>query len=313
VPDEPISVAGARGQTVKWIANFDNQFEGMISARQALAESRNAATVWVATQIGIDSVLRTAENAGIHSRLQPYATTALGASEVTLVELANAYRRMAGGMPGEPHAIEKIQHTRGEVIYSYQRPCCLTAASDFGLSMIQEGLRGAVRIPSGTAHALDSYAFPIPVMGKTGTTNNYRDALFVGSTFGPDGITVAVRIGFDDNRSLGARETGALAALPVFREIILKIYQEKLVGPAPRFPREMEENIDAYLRGDLPQKVVTGFADPLGAKKFAADGRTSCLAKQALLPTFRCELASDQKYSIYGSKNESGRLIFANE
>jgi len=313
VPDEPISVAGARGQAVKWIANFDNQFEGMISARQALAESRNAATVWVAIQIGIGSVLRTAENAGIRTKLQPYATTALGASEVTLLELANAYRRMAGGMPGEPHAIEKIQHTRGEVVYSYKRPCCLTAGSDFGLSMIQEGLRGVVRIPSGTAHALDSYAFPIPVMGKTGTTNNYRDALFVGSTFGPDGITVAVRIGFDDNRSLGARETGALAALPVFREIILRIYQEKLVGPAPRFPLEMEENIDAYLRGDLPQKVVTEFADPLGRMKSAADGRTACLAKQVLLPTTRCELPSDQQYSIYGSKNESGRLIFANE
>jgi penicillin-binding protein 1A len=262
VPDEPISVDGADGGTTKWIANFDSQFEGMIPARQALAESRNAAAVWLTGQIGIGSVLRTAQDVGIRTKLQPYVSTALGASEVTLVELANAYRMMAGGMAGEPHVIDKIRQTRGEVVYSYHWPCCFASVHDFGLSMIQEGLRGVVRIPSGTAHALDSYAFPIPVMGKTGTTNNYRDALFVGSTFGPNGITVAVRIGFDDNRSLGAKETGALAALPVFREIILKVYQEKLVGPAPRFPVEIEENIDAYLKGRVPAEGCDRVRDP---------------------------------------------------
>jgi membrane peptidoglycan carboxypeptidase len=170
-----------------------------------------------------------------------------------------------------------------------------------------------VRIPSGTAHALDSHAFPVAVMGKTGTTNNFRDALFVGSTFGPNGITVAVRIGFDDNRSLGANESGALAALPVFREIMLKVYQEGLVGSAPRFPVEMEENIDAYLRGDLAPKDATAFANPLGVPRFADDGTKQCSAKVILLPTYRCELPGDQRYTIYRSKNESGRSIFTNE
>ncbi len=77
-------------------------------------------------------------------------------------------------------------------------------------------------MPSGTAHTLNPSIFPIAVMGKTGTTNEFRDALFVGSTFGPEGITVAVRIGFDDNRSLGAKETGGRVALPVFRELMLQ-------------------------------------------------------------------------------------------
>ena len=81
-------------------------------------------------------------------------------------------------------------------------------------------------------------------MGKTGTTNEFRDALFVGSTYGPQGITVAVRIGFDDDRPLGEKETGARAALPIFREIMLRVYQDGLVGPAPQFPREIEEGID---------------------------------------------------------------------
>ncbi len=113
--------------------------------------------------------------------------------------------------------------------------------------MIQEGLRGVVRLPDGTAHSLDGRDFPVPVMGKTGTTSDFRDALFVGSTYGTEGITVAVRIGFDDNRTLGEKETGGRAALPIFREIMLRVYQDKLVGPAPHFPRDIEEGIDAYL------------------------------------------------------------------
>ena len=104
-----------------------------------------------------------------------------------------------------------------------------------------------IRLRGGTAHSLDGGAFPIPVMGKTGTTSDFRDALFVGSTYGRQGITVAVRIGFDDNRSLGRGETGGRTALPVFREIMMRIYQDTLVGAVPRFPREMESRIDAYL------------------------------------------------------------------
>jgi membrane carboxypeptidase/penicillin-binding protein len=101
-------------------------------------------------------------------------------------------------------------------------------------------------------------------MGKTGTTNQFRDALFVGSTYGPEGITVAVRIGFDDNRSLGSDETGARVALPVFREVMLKAYGEKLVGRAPRFPAEMEQHIDAFLEnGLMVTAAVTEVISPL--------------------------------------------------
>ena len=88
-------------------------------------------------------------------------------------------------------------------------------------------------------------------MGKTGTTNEFRDALFVGSTYGPEGITVAVRIGFDDNRSLGPKETGDRVALPVFKEITLRVYRERLAGPVPKFPAQMEQSINSYLDGDL--------------------------------------------------------------
>jgi membrane carboxypeptidase/penicillin-binding protein len=69
----------------------------------------------------------------------------------------------------------------------------------------------------------------------------------VGSTYGASGITVAVRIGYDDNRPLGQRETGGRTALPIFRDIMLRVYEAQLVGQAPRFPREIEDGIDQYL------------------------------------------------------------------
>jgi membrane peptidoglycan carboxypeptidase len=247
VPDEPISVPDRAKQTTKWISNYDGQFKGMIPLREALAESRNAVAIWIATQVGIKKVLQTSRSLGIRTPLQPYATTALGASEVSLLELANAYRTMASGILAEPHVIQKILRDSGNVALDNEHGRPQTNVNDDALALIQEGLRGVVRMPTGTAHALDSRGFPIAVMGKTGTTNDFRDALFVGSTYGPEGITVAVRIGFDDNRSLGPKETGGRVALPVFKEIMLNVYRKKLAGPVPEFPPEMEQSISTYL------------------------------------------------------------------
>jgi penicillin-binding protein 1A len=258
VPDEPIGVTDRGEQGTKWISNYDDQFKGMIPLREALAESRNAVAIWITEQIGIASVLETSRSLGVRTPLQPYATTALGASEVNLLELANAYRTMASGILAQPYVIRKILRDSGEVVADSENRESPVDVADTALSLIQEGLRGVVRIPTGTAHTLDASGFPIAVMGKTGTTNEFRDALFVGSTYGPIGITVAVRIGFDDNHSLGPNETGGRVALPVFKEIMLKVYGEKLVGPVPQFPPRMEQAINDYLTGgslakaDLP-------------------------------------------------------------
>jgi penicillin-binding protein 1A len=250
VPDEPIGVPDAEKQSTKWISNYDEQFRGMIPVREALAESRNAVAIWLTEQIGIASVLGTSRSLGVKTRLQPYATTALGASEVNLLELANAYRTMASGILAEPYLIRKIVGDSGETAVDEKHRWAPVDVDESALALIQEGLRGVVRIPTGTAHALDSSGFPIAVMGKTGTTNEFRDALFVGSTFGPEGITIAVRVGFDDNRSLGPQETGGRVALPVFKEIMLRVYRDKLVGPAPEFPAQIEQRISDYLKGD---------------------------------------------------------------
>jgi penicillin-binding protein 1A len=313
VPDEPISVATTGDQPVKWISNFDGEFKGIIPVRQALAESRNAVAIWIVQQIGIDSVLKTARDVGIRTLLHRYDTTALGASEVTLLELANAYRRMASGIAAEPYVIASIEHSGGEVVYSHPSPCCVKNEYGLELSLIQEGLRGVVRLPSGTAHALDAQSFPIPVMGKTGTTNNYRDALFVGSTYGRDGITVAVRIGFDDNRSLGAMETGGRAALPVFREVMLKTYQAKLAGPVPTFPVDMEKNIQSYLSGELTRKEAKRFFHPPDAMGAEENSVRSCHAAGSVLTTNVCELRLPPTASVYQHIDAHGRTVFTNE
>ena len=306
VPDEPISVHTSAGQPPKWISNFDNQFKGIIPVRQALAESRNAVAIWIVQHIGIDSVLKTARDLGIRTSLHRYDTTALGASEVTLLELANAYRMMASGIRAEPYVIAKIERRGGDAIYNHPLPCCSINESGLELSLIQEGLRGVVRIPSGTAHSLDARAFPIPVMGKTGTTNNYRDALFIGSTYGPDGITVAIRIGFDDNRTLGGMETGGRAALPVFREVMLNTYQAKLVGPAPSFPADMEKNIAAYLSGAVTEEEAARLLN-------SPDRIGFCRPTGTFLPSRACESPLVPLPVVYRHTDGRGRIVFTNE
>jgi len=257
VPDEPISVPSGNRNAEKFISNYDGKFEGMIPLRVGFAESRNAVAIWMAQQIGIESVLRTAQQIGIHSTLQPYITTALGASEVTLLELASAYRTIASGTFHEPHLVREVSSAAtveepGAEYLSHHE-----SVNPDALALLQEGMRGVVRLPTGTAHALDAKNFPIAVMGKTGTTSDFRDALFAGSTYGEGGITVVVRIGFDDNRTLGKGETGARVALPVFREIMLAFYGGKLGGVVPSFPLDMEDRISLYLH---PAPVVPAAA-----------------------------------------------------
>jgi penicillin-binding protein 1A len=271
VPDEPISVPTGRASPPKWIANYDGRFKGLIPIREALAESRNAVAIWITTQIGIDAVLKTSRSLGVQTPLQRYPTTALGASEVNLLELATAYRTIASGFVAQPYVIRRIvRQPSDEISANEPHETPRPIGDGASLSLIQEGLRGVIRIPTGTAHALDSRSFPIAVMGKTGTTNGFRDALFVGSTYGIDGITVAVRVGFDDNRSLGAKETGGRVALPVFRELMLKIYRDGIVGPAPAFPNQMEQRITDYLHRDaepVAATVARSVVEPLLPRK----------------------------------------------
>jgi penicillin-binding protein 1A len=248
VPDEPIAVPMGHLR-FKWVSNYDGVFQGPIALREAFAQSRNAPAVWLAREIGVEPVLRTARDLGLATPLRPDLSTVLGASELSLVDLANMFRAIASGLRAEPHILARITDHRGGVRYEPTRRAEPLPVDAGALLQVQEGLRGTVRLPRGTAHALEATGFPVPVLGKTGTTNGFRDALFVGSTYGAEGITTGVWIGYDDNRSLGPRETGARNALPVFAEIMRQVYEKQRLAVAPAMPEEIEQGIDAYLAG----------------------------------------------------------------
>jgi penicillin-binding protein 1A len=296
VLDAPIAVSMGPHRPAKWIENYDGEFRGPISMRRALAESRNAATVRLVNEVGVPRLIELAQRLGIHTRLQPVVATGLGGSEVTLLELAAFYRSLAAGSYAEPWLLQQVATTEGALVYRHV--AAESAPLDAQpLAEIQEALRGVVRLPDGTGHALAT--LPVPVMGKTGTTNDFRDALFVGSTWGPGGITLAVRIGFDDYRPLGAGETGARAAMPVFREAILALYSRGVVGPVPRFPRELERGIDDYLIGRgapeiaPPGELVAQAGPPGGATPGAAvsaDAAAPLVLAPPPVQPFRLEL-----------------------
>jgi penicillin-binding protein 1A len=265
VPDEPVAVPMGN-MRVKWISNYDGAYLGPIALREALAQSRNAPAMWLAKEIGVESVLRTARDLGLETPLRPDLSTVLGASELSLLDLANMFRAIASGLRAEPYVLAKITDQRGGIRYEPARRSQPLPVDAEALRQVQEGLRGTVRLPRGTAHALEAMGFPIQVLGKTGTTNGFRDALFVGSTYGEDGITTGVWIGFDDNRTLGPAETGARNALPVFAEIMRQVYERQKLAVAPTMPAAIEKSIDSYLTSRMHALP----AEPLPATAAAA-------------------------------------------
>ncbi len=248
ITDAPISVSMGYGRGRKHISNYDGKYLGSRPLEEMLYRSRNTPTLRLALLLGEGrrieknektKIEQTLELLGIQSRLHSdidhkqkrvvYITSVLGASEMTLLELANAYRAMASGIYAQPYMVSEIRGRSDKVLFINPAETKPLEISKSSLEMIRSSLRKTVTQPGGTAYSLTLEKFPVPVMGKTGTTNDERNALFIGSTYGLDGITVSVRIDFDDNRELGARETGARTALPVFKEIMRNVYEKGII------------------------------------------------------------------------------------
>jgi len=256
VIDAPFAIRRGYGRGTHPIHNYDGKYLGAISYKEAMKRSRNVPAIKVALALGdgresgMEKIEKVIKILGIESPLHfdidhknkkiIYITSALGASEVNVLELANAYRALASGLSAKPYMIKEITDRGGKSLFIKKNNGKLLPFNQKIIKMIQYCMRAVVMEPGGTAYSLTAQKFPIPVMGKTGTTNDFRNALFAGSTYGPDGITVVVRIDFDDNRQLAPKETGALVALPIFKEIVQKIYEQNLVGSVPQFPEEIE-------------------------------------------------------------------------
>jgi penicillin-binding protein 1A len=216
--------------------NYDEKFEGTITLRRALAQSRNIPALKLADQMGIKTVIDYAHRFGITSSIPGYLPVALGAAEVTLLEQTSAYSAFPNdGVRIAPRYITKVADYEGRVLeedFLDVRDVVSVRTARVMTSMLREV------VLHGTAMAAS--AMNIPVAGKTGTTNDFTDAWFVG--FSPS-ITCGVWIGYDEKKSLGAKETGAHAALPIWMEFMRVASAGKEPGEFPPLPELQESNV----------------------------------------------------------------------
>jgi len=224
--DEPLSLPGGRAGQVWSPQNYDHTFSGPVTLATALAKSRNVPAVRMMMTLGVAATLEMAKNLGITSPIYPNYASALGASEVTLLELTRAYSVFPNrGALVEPLFIERIEDRDGRVLYE-GRPARRQAISPRSADIMTQLLVGVVE--RGTATRVK--VLGRPVGGKTGTTNKTKDAWFIGFT--PSVIT-GVWVGMDEERSLGPKETGSQAAAPIF----ISYMREALKGQPPeQFP-----------------------------------------------------------------------------
>jgi penicillin-binding protein 1A len=191
-------------------------FAGPVRLRHALAQSINTVAIRVLHDIGPETAVELARRMGISSELPAQLSLALGSGEVTPLELTNAFATLAaGGAAAPPRLVNELRAMRGDagqppILPAEQvlSPEVAYVAVDMMTSVVTEGTGAA---------AAD---LRMPVAGKTGTSNDSRDAWFIGLT---PGYAVGVWIGFDDNRTLGNRESGGKTALPVYIEVMKRI------------------------------------------------------------------------------------------
>lgn len=189
--------------------NFSKRFKGEMTMRHALAISQNIPAVRLAENLGLESVVSFAHLLGIESHLSPYLSLALGTSEVTLLELVSSYAVFANkGERAEPISVTEIVDRQDRAIWKAKTSKRIVM-SRAGAAITTNMLEGVIINGTGRKARLIKH----PIAGKTGTTNNYKDALFIG--FSP-GIAVGVWVGQDLGDSLGQKETGAKAALPIW-------------------------------------------------------------------------------------------------
>lgn len=208
VNDEPVTYKG--GPKGDWSPeNYDHKHYGPTRLRDALAYSRNVVTVKLVDAVGVDKVIEFARNIGIESDMPRNLSIALGSISVTPLELAMSYSVFAGGgIKMKPLTIKYITDSRGRILESTD-PEGEQVVSPETAFLITSMMEDVVNYGTGwRAKALGR-----PVAGKTGTTNDYRDAWFVG--YVPE-MLACVWVGFDDMRPLGNQETGARTASPIW-------------------------------------------------------------------------------------------------
>ena len=219
IVDAPASFSVGPGQPPYTPQNYDRKFEGPVTLRRVLEQSRNVPTVKLMEQLTPAQVVGYARRLGFQSPLLPYLSTALGASEATLLEVTSAYSAFPNqGVRMQPYSILNVVASDGTVLEEHRPAAREGIRADTAFVMVSL-LKGVV--DRGTAAKAASLDWPLA--GKTGTVDDNTDAWFVG--FDPN-ITVGVWVGFDLKKPLGRNETGATAALPIWMSF-MKAYIDR--------------------------------------------------------------------------------------
>jgi penicillin-binding protein 1A len=287
VSDAPISMTGGNGQLYE-PENYNHETFGPGPMRQGLVHSLNLMTLHIALKVGMKKIADNAVKYGVVSSMPPELSMAIGAGETTPLKLVGAYSAFPnGGLRIEPHLIEEVQDRAGKTIMKTDRRDCphcedpylggesprippvgvqvMDPITAYQITLMLQGV-----VQNGTGSAVS--ALGRPLAGKTGTTNDYRSAWFVG--YSPN-LVAGVFIGFDDNRSLGEGETGAQAAVPVFIDFM----REALKGtPTVDFkpPKDVKfvdvrGHREAFKPGTEPQVKVPTPEGPIPFNDLPAD------------------------------------------
>ena len=235
--DAPIEVETPQGL---WTPkNSSNKFYGPTPLRTGIEQSRNLMTIRIAQEIGMDVVAGYAERFGVYDRLSPFLANALGAQETTLFKMVAAYAMFAnGGERVEPTLVDRVQDRFGKTVYRHdQRDCvdCQLASLDAGEALTITSNRDRV-LDAITAYQLTSMLegavlrgsgsgvdLPVPVAGKTGTTNDAKDVWFIGYT---SNVVAGCYMGFDQPRTLGEGAFGGTLCVPIFNEFMTEVVKK---------------------------------------------------------------------------------------
>ncbi len=270
VADEPLSVKIPGGT---WSPkNFDRTFHGRVPVRTALEKSFNAAAAGLAQRVGIRRLIETARRLGVESPLPEVPSLALGSAELTPVELARAYATLAnGGMRPRVRNFEDVVDPRGGAVE--REPIAFQRVLDSGTAYLATSLLQGV-VDRGTAAAIRRWGLVGPIAGKTGTSNDEKDAWFVGFT--PELVAV-VWVGYDEPKSLGL--ASAQVALPVWAHFLKEVtgghVRGAFVRPGDVVELEIEPETGAialagcptrrseyFLRGTEPAETCPRFDAP---------------------------------------------------
>jgi penicillin-binding protein 1A len=255
--DEPVSYVAGPNQPPYQPLNYDRKYEGPVTLRRALEQSRNVPAVKAMQELGPRQVVQYAKRFGL-DEAPPYLSLALGSSEATLVQMTSAYSAFVNrGVRMAPYGVISITDREGNLLEE-NRPEPHEAIRADTAFVMTNLLRGVVQ--RGTAQA--AAALDWPLGGKTGTMDEYTDAWFIG--FDPN-ITIGVWIGYDEKKSLGSGETGAAAALPIWIDVMRTYIDKRADRKAP--PEfEAPGNIvfvgldsgvtEAFINGTQPQAAA---------------------------------------------------------